>query len=126
MSEPLGQSQVLPYIRGLSRHHGWKFDLVAFEPPEVTDDQLRSLVEELARDGIAYSWSRRSRSHAVAVKGLEAGNAFARLAVRALRGRPRVIHARSYLPAAVGLALTAATPGAKLIFDCRGLLADEY
>lgn len=126
MGEPLGQSQVLPYLRGLARYHGWTFDLVAFEPADVSDEQAKALAESLSHEGITYSWSRRSASHSLTTKGLEAANAFARLALRALRQRPQIIHARSYLPAAVGLALTAATPGANLIFDCRGLLADEY
>jgi len=41
MTEPLGQSQVLPYLRGLARS-GWSIDLVAFE--EI--DGARMGVEE--------------------------------------------------------------------------------
>lgn len=126
MSEPLGQSQVLPYLRGLSRLHGWRFDLVGFEPPDAPEDGLRELTARLAGEGIRYWWSRRSPSHAVGAKVSEAGQALVRLAVRALARRPRIVHARSYLPAAVGLMLARAVPGAKLLFDCRGLLADEY
>ena len=126
MSEPLGQSQVLPYLRGLGRDHGWRFRVVGFEPWEVSDARLRSLTDELRGDGIAYSWSRRSRSHTLPTKFAEAGGALARVIALGLRRPPDIIHARGYLPAAVGLALGAAFPRAKVIFDCRGLLADEY
>jgi len=118
LSEPLGRSQVLPYLRGL-RSAGWDIEVVAFEP-EGAD------LRDLDLDGIRYSWTRRSSSHALPVKLAEAAGAFGRLLVRALRARPRVVHARSHLPGAVALALTRLLPGAKLLFDCRGLLADEY
>jgi glycosyltransferase involved in cell wall biosynthesis len=125
MSEPLGQSQVLPYLRALARL-GWRFGLLAFEPLSAGEDELRTLKEELTTHGIDYTWTRRSSSHALPVKAWEATNALARLAASSLVHRPRIVHARSYLPAAVGRLLVNLIPRAKLLFDCRGLLADEY
>jgi glycosyltransferase involved in cell wall biosynthesis len=125
MSEPLGQSQVLPYLRGLARL-GWRFDLMAFEPPSADEGELRMLKEELTAEGINYTWAKRSSSHALPVKAWEATNALVRLAAGSVIHRPRIVHARSYLPAAVGRLLANMIPRAKLVFDCRGLLADEY
>jgi glycosyltransferase involved in cell wall biosynthesis len=125
LSEPLGQSQIVPYLRGLGRA-GWVIDVVAFEPSSAGDDRIAAITDELARDGITYRWTRRSSSHAVAVKVAEAGRAFAALVARAMRRRPRIVHARSYLPAAVARAVRLVVPGARFIFDCRGLLGDEY
>jgi glycosyltransferase involved in cell wall biosynthesis len=125
MTEPLGQSQVLPYLRALARL-GWRFDLMAFEPPSAGDGELRVLKEELAAGGINYTWAKRSRSHALPIKAWEATHALVRLAAGSVQRRPRIVHARSYLPAAVGRLLANLVPGAKLVFDCRGLLADEY
>src|SRR5258706_5059840 len=104
MTEPLGQSQVLPYVRGLARA-GWRIDIVGFEPPSAPRGEIERLREELSPLGIGYLWARRSPSHALAVKLAES----ARLLARALTSRPRpsVIHARSYLPAA-GAAVAAA------------------
>jgi glycosyltransferase involved in cell wall biosynthesis len=118
LSEPLGRSQVLPYLRGLERA-GWEIEVVAFEPDGAD-------LRDLDLGGIRYSWARRSSSHALPVKIAEASGAFLRLLSRAVRARPRVVHARSHLPGAVALALTRMVPGARLLFDCRGLLADEY
>src|SRR5262249_19973276 len=36
------------------------------------------------------------------------------------------VHARSYLPAAVSDVIASIAPRAKLLFDCRGMLGDEY
>jgi glycosyltransferase involved in cell wall biosynthesis len=118
LSEPLGRSQVLPYLRGLARA-GWDIEVVAFEPAGAE-------VRDLELGDIRYSWARRSSSHALPVKVAEATGAFVRLLLRALRARPRVVHARSHLPGAVALALARLLPGTRMIFDCRGLLADEY
>lgn len=125
MTEPLGRSQVVPYLRGLGRA-GVRFDLIAFEPAAASDAELSQLTDELAADGIRYRWSRRSPSHALWVKAAESARAFAQLCARALAGRPRIVHARSYLPGAVAQLVTQLVPGARFLFDCRGLLGDEY
>src|SRR5262249_11403063 len=44
----------------------------------------------------------------------------------ARRVRPEIVHARGTLPAVVARALTLAVPGARLLFDCRGLVGEEY
>ena len=125
MTEPLGQSQVLPYLRGLCRA-GWTIDLVAFEPADAPADRIAALAAELRGQGIDYSWSRRRRSHGLPVKVAEAAGALGRALERAVRRRPRVVHARSYLPGAVAKLLATLVPGARFIFDCRGLAGDEY
>jgi glycosyltransferase involved in cell wall biosynthesis len=127
MTEPLGQSQVLPYVRGLVQA-GWDIDIVGFEPADADAQEIARTEAELRGLGVGYFWTRRSPSHALAVKVAESAGALLRLARRAvLPGRrPRIIHARSYLPGAVAQTLAAALPGARFLFDCRGLLGDEY
>jgi glycosyltransferase involved in cell wall biosynthesis len=125
LSEPLGRSQIVPYLRGLSRC-GWRIDVVGFEPSTADELEIARLSEELAGDRIQYSWTRRSASHALGTKVLESAKAFAAAALRALAFRPQIVHARSYLPAAVAKATAALSPGSRFIFDCRGLLGDEY
>ena len=125
MTEPLGQSQVLPYLRGLTRA-GWSVDLVAFEPASAGEEKVRALGASLAEEGIRYTWSRRRRSHHLAVKVADAAEAVARALGRAAGARPRVVHARSYLPGAVAQLVATLVPGARFVFDCRGLAGDEY
>src|SRR4051812_34187192 len=116
MTEPLGQSQVLPYLRGLTRA-GWSVDLVAFEPATADESRVRALAASLAEQGIRYTWSRRRPTHALAVKIADAVEALARALGRAAGGRPRVVHARSYLPGAVAKAVATLVPGARFVFD---------
>jgi glycosyltransferase involved in cell wall biosynthesis len=125
MSEPLGRSQVVPYLLGLARA-GVQLDIVAFEPATAHAREIAEVTDVLARQGIGYAWTRRSPSHALATKVQESLRAFAQLMTRALRRRPRVIHARSYLPGAVAGLVRLLTPGSRFLFDCRGLLGDEY
>ena len=125
MTEPLGQSQVIPYLAGLARV-GYRIEIVTFEPPEATREAIDRVREQLGDHGIEYRWLRRKRVHDVGTKVLESSRALAELLGRALSQRPRIIHARSYLAGAVARAAAAITPGSRFIFDCRGLLGDEY
>jgi glycosyltransferase involved in cell wall biosynthesis len=125
MTEPLGQSQVLPYVEGLARA-GYDMDIVAFEPVAATGEEIGAVEERLRAAGVGYSWSRRSGSHALAVKFAEATRALTRVLARAMARRPRIVHARSYLPSAVARAAAALSPGTRFLFDVRGLLGEEY
>lgn len=125
MSEPLGRSQVVPYLQGLARA-GWSIEVVAFEPAAAEEREISAASALLQADGIDYRWTRRSPAHGLGVKIAESMRAFAALVRSALRRRPRIVHARSYLPAAVARALAFVSPGTRFLFDCRGLLGDEY
>ncbi len=125
MTEPLGHSQVIPYVEGLARA-GFSMEIAGFEPERATVDEIRAVEERLRAAGIGYFWSRRSASHALSVKMAEATRALTRLLARALVRRPRIVHARSYLPAAVAHLAASLSPGTRFLFDVRGLLGEEY
>lgn len=125
MTEPLGHSQVLPYVEGLARA-GFSMEIVAFEPKHASADAIRAVEERLRAAGIRYHWSRRSGSHAFSVKLAEATRALTRLLSRALLRRPSIVHSRSYLPSAVAHLAASLSPGARFLFDVRGLLGEEY
>ena len=125
MTEPLARSQVVPYLAGLARA-GWSIDVVAFEPATASESEIHSITKILARDSVGYEWRRRSPSHSLTTKVTESLRAFGSLIRHALMRRPKIVHARSYLPAAVGRAAASLIPGSRFIFDCRGLLGDEY
>lgn len=125
MTEPLGQSQVLPYVRGLAKA-GWQMEVLAFEPVSSSAEQIAAVSDELRSHGIGYHSTRRSPSHAFVVKAREFSRATLQLWRRALATRPRIVHARSYLPGAVAELVATLTPGARFLFDLRGLLGEEY
>lgn len=125
MLENLGQSQVLPYVRGLA-NRGVEYDLFAFELDSAPEDAIRALQQDLARDGIRYHPLARKRDPRLRAKLFEAGRGVLSALSTALARRPHVVHGRSYFPSAICDLITRVTPGSKLLFDCRGMLADEY
>ncbi len=125
MLENLGQSQVLPYVRGLARR-GVEYDLFAFELDSAPEDALAALRADLAKEGIRYHPLTRKRDPRLRAKVLEAGRGTFYALVTALLRRPHVIHGRSYFPSAICDLITTVSPSSKLLFDCRGMLADEY
>jgi glycosyltransferase involved in cell wall biosynthesis len=115
-----GRSQVLPYLR-VYADAGWETALVSFEKPDLLADagRLASVEKELRAAGIAW---RRLPWRRAMVRDLLAGLRAVREETRSRR--PHVLHARSYVPALLGL--RAAVPeGARLLFDMRGFWPDE-
>ncbi|MCP9910753.1 glycosyltransferase [Cyanobium sp. BA20m-p-22] len=123
--EPLGQSQIFPYIRGLSRDY--KITLISFEKPaDVAAHSLlhraRERCGELGLRWIPLRFRLKPRPWAPAL-------AVPQLALVALwqwrrRPRPQLVHARSYVPAAIALLLYRLT-GVPFIFDMRALWPEE-
>lgn len=122
--EPLGQSQVMSYLRGLSREHA--ITLVTFEKPEDMADSaaMARAREDCAAHGIDWRprrFRRRPRLIAPAWSLVQMGAE----ALRAARSRQAgLIHARSYLPAAVAWGVWRVT-GVPFIFDMRALWPEE-
>ncbi|MCU1282700.1 MAG: hypothetical protein JWM53_6246 [bacterium] len=125
MSEPLGQSQVLPYLRGLARR-GARIEIVSFEPAGTTAAERDAVRTSLEPDGIRWTALVRSPSHALSRKMFEAGSAVVRALIAAVARPPDIVHARSYLPAAVADVVATLAPRARMVFDCRGMIGDEY
>ncbi|MBX3260963.1 MAG: glycosyltransferase [Labilithrix sp.] len=125
MLENLGQAQVLPYLRGLARR-GVDFDLLSFELPTAERPSIDALAESLRADGIRWTPLRRARDPQLRTKVLESSRGVLRAFVTALRRRPDVVHGRSYLPTAIADLVSSVVPKARLVFDCRGMLGDEY
>jgi len=128
MLDPLGQSQVIPYLRQLSKR-GVQFTLLSFERAGAfrSDGQVKSaaLRGQLAEDGIEWHWLRYHQTPSLPATMYDVANGvrYARTLVR--RNRIELVHARSHIPATIALALMKRF-GLKLIFDVRGLMADEY
>jgi glycosyltransferase involved in cell wall biosynthesis len=125
MTEPLGQAQVVPYLAGLARS-GVELDIVSFEPASTERARLTATRAQLHDLALRWHPLVRSPSHALGRKLYEASAATLRGLAIAVRRRPRIIHARSHLPAAVAERLASWLPGARFLFDCRGMVGDEY
>ena len=123
LEDPLVETQVVAYLEGLARR-GHTIHLLTYEP-RLSAERKRRLRADLARRGIAWHslrYHKRPSLPATVYDALVGALVAARL-VR--RHRLDAIHARSHVPAATGLIVRRLT-GCRLIFDIRGLLADEY
>ena len=124
MLEPLGQSQVFSYLKGLAKNY--EVSLISFEKPEDLEDQaaLQKVHHDCDTHGIRWLPQRfhyRPKIIAPAWSML----VFLFLCLREVRkGNADVIHARSYIPAAVALLVHKMT-GTPFIFDMRALWPEE-
>lgn len=128
MLEPLGQTQVIAYLRELAKR-GVKFTLLSFEKAEAftAEGQTRSndLKRELATENIEWHWLRyhRTPSLPATLFDVYAGIRYASRLVR--ENKIEMVHARGHIPATIAVALKRKF-GIKMIFDLRGLMAEEY
>ncbi|WP_420137955.1 hypothetical protein [Sphingomonas sp.] len=124
MLEPLGQSQVIAYLDKLSPC--FAFDLVSFEKAHDWRDRVRrkAMAERLRAAGIRWHPLRYHKAPTVPATAYDVARGTALAIAIALRRRTRIVHARSYLPALIGLQVKRLT-GAKLLFDMRGFWGDE-
>ena len=125
--QPLVQTQVLPYLRQLSRA-GIVVHLLTFEP-ELTKQwsaqQLKAQRTRLAAENIRWFYLpyHKSPSLPATLYDIFAGARFA--ATLARREGINILHARAHVPMAMALLALRIRPF-KLIFDIRGLMAEEY
>ena len=123
MTDPLGQSQVLPYLAGLSVK-GLEFHLISFEKTE----KLASLgtTIQLICDQAGIHWHPVKYTKKPPV--LSTLWDIAKMYRKAFRLQEEhsfeVVHCRSYIAALAGMALKKRR-GLKFIFDMRGFWADE-
>ena len=122
--EPLGQSQVFAYLRGLAPEHD--ITLITREKPEDwgNTEAMASARASCVAAGIRWL----PRLFGSRPKGVAPALDIAAMARQALgevrNGRARLIHARSYLPAAVAWQVWRLT-GTPFIFDMRALWPEE-
>jgi glycosyltransferase involved in cell wall biosynthesis len=128
MLDPLGQSQVIPYLRELGRR-GFRFTLLSFETSKAYTSEGRERCEQLRRElaagEIDWHWLRYHKSPSLPATSYDV-LAGIRYGSRLVRDKQiEMVHARSYIPATIAIRLKRRF-GVKMIFDVRGLMADEY
>src|SRR2546429_9214499 len=108
MLDPLGQSQVLPYLRELAKQ-GVHFTLLSFERAGAFEtggrNRCAALKRQLAEANIEWHWLRYHQKPSIpaTMYDLIAGTRCAEKLAR--RNAIEVVHARSHIPATIGLRL---------------------
>ncbi len=124
MTDPLGQSQVLPYLVGLSKE-GYAFTLISFEKKERFDKD-KSIIEEICRlnniDWKPLFYTKKPPIFST-IKDVLKMNSLSKKLHKAKQFK--LVHARgSYMTSIVALGLQNKF-GIKYLFDMRGFWADE-
>lgn len=123
MTDPLGQSQVLPYICGLSAK-GYRFTLISCEKPDRYEDN-KAVIEKICTENdidwrpLIYHKSPPILSTVWDINQIQ------KLAYRLQEEKSfSIVHCRGYISALIGLGLKRRY-STKFLFDMRGLWADE-
>ncbi|HWX43278.1 MAG TPA: glycosyltransferase, partial [Blastocatellia bacterium] len=119
--QPLVHTQVLPYLRRIAAS-GVKVHLLTYETGAVGDLGRRAAIEA---GGIRWHSLRYHKRPSLLATGYDvlAGVVYSALLI--MRHGIDIVHARSHVAGAMGLALKRLLR-VKLIFDFRGLMAEEY
>jgi glycosyltransferase involved in cell wall biosynthesis len=123
MCDPLGRSQVLPYLFGLAAR-GHRISLISFEKKERSSGERAAVERACAAAEIEWRPLPYHKDPPV-LSTIYDVRRMRRMAERLHRSEPfDLIHCRSDLPAIVGLAMKR-RHGVPFIFDMRGFWADE-
>lgn len=124
MLEPLGQSQVLAYLERLSDDHD--IHLISFEKKHDRNDagRVAAMGARIRAAGIEWHPKAYHKSPSAAATAFDILVGIILTVWLVVRYRAAVVHARSYVPAAIALVAKKLT-GVKFIFDIRGFWADE-
>jgi len=120
LTDPLGQSQILPYLLGLEKL-GWEFCVVSFEKPAAFKRLKGQVEESIAATKIHWVPLIYSKKPPVISTVFDLWR-MKRKARQLDLNQFSVIHCRSYLAMLVGVQLK---QHQRLIFDMRGFWADE-
>jgi len=124
MLEPLGQSQVLSYLKKLAASH--TIHLISFEKASdwAGEAERLRLQEEIAAQGISWHPLRYHKKLSALATAWDIACGISVGAWLALRHRLDTVHARSYVPSVIALTLKRLL-GLRYVFDMRGFWADE-
>ena len=123
MTDPLGQSQVIPYLEGLSKL-GYAFTLISFEKEERYEKNKASIAALLQQSNI--DWQPLSYTKKPPVLSTIWDLQRMKQAAARLHHQKhfKIVHCRSYISAMVGMDMQRQF-GVKFLFDMRGFYADE-
>lgn len=121
--DPLGGSQILPYLYGIASHPR-ALHILSFEKPDRFSKGARALKYELEQHGIMWTPLSFSKKFGRAGKVWDLVRMYLFALILQIQNRFEIIHCRSYQAMQVGCFLSRLFR-VKTIFDMRGLWVDE-
>ncbi len=123
MTDPLGQSQVIPYLAGLS-NKGYYFHLISFEKQEAFQENKERIQELLTKNKIVWYPLTYTKNPPV-LSTIYDLRRMIQLGAEIIKvNKIKLVHCRSYISALAGLQFKNKF-NTRLIFDMRGFYADE-
>lgn len=123
MTDSLGQSQVIPYLAGLS-NKGYHFVLVSFEKKSRLQTQKKNIEEELAKHDIQWIPLNYHKNPPIFSTLFDLYTLKRKATKLHKEHKFKIVHCRSYITSLIGLSLKRRF-GIKFVFDMRGFWADE-
>ena len=123
LTDPLGQSQVLPYVAYLSKH-GFSFTILSFEKKHRFEKERHIIESITAASNINWVPLSFTARPPVLSKIYDRYRMWQKAVSLHQKEKFDLIHCRSYVAAEMGLRLKKKF-GVKMLFDMRGFWADE-
>jgi len=124
LTDPLGQSQVLPYILGVEAMGIHRFTIVSFEKPENFEKE-KGVIQDLIRERqIRWIPNTYHRNPPIISTLFDVIRLWKKVRELVTKDSAEIVHCRSYVTALVGLQAKKKF-GSQFIFDMRGFWADE-
>lgn len=123
LTDPLGQSQVLPYLVELSRQ-GFRFTILSFEKKHRFQKEQAAIRSIVKNAGMEWNPLFFTAKPPVLSKIYDRYRMWQKALSLYKKNNFKIIHCRSYIAAEMGLRLKRRF-GTKFLFDMRGFWADE-
>lgn len=123
MTDPLGQSQVLPYLTGLSKA-GYHIHLLSCEKDAAYKENAAIIETICADNNISWHPIRYTKSPPLLSTLFDMQQLKTKAEQIHKNSGINLVHCRSYIPAIIGAGLKKKY-GVKLVFDMRGFWPDE-
>src|SRR5689334_7834866 len=123
MTDPLGQSQVIPYLAAL-RQRNYDIHIISFEKKDKFQKLGSFIQDKLNQAGVSWHPLTFHSKPRIVSKWWDVRLMQKKAFELHRKFHFDIIHCRSYIAAGVGLNLKRST-GVKMLFDMRGFWADE-
>lgn len=123
LTDPLGQSQILPYMEGLAKR-GFKLMIFSCEKKNRFGLFGSEIQTRLKKAGIEWEFIYYTKKPPILSTLYDLFRLKGRINRKLKSHPPQIIHGRSVLPSLIGFRISVKT-GARFLFDMRGFWADE-